>query len=62
MVIEIDSGTWVETQDMTSVQLSQDGDTFAVIGGMTYRATRFGFEELLRMLQQREAQTTDVAY
>lgn len=62
MVIEIDTGTWIETQNMSSVQLSQDGDAFVVVDSMTYRSTRFGFEELLRMLQQREAQTTDVAY
>jgi hypothetical protein len=62
MVLEIDTGVWVETRDMSSVTLQPGGNVIVVVDGVPYESTRFSFENLLTMLQQREAQTVDVAY
>lgn len=62
MVVEIDQGTWVNTDDMSAVQLSPTGQTFVIVDSMPYEATRFSFEMLLSMMRQRGAYETDQAY
>ncbi len=62
MVVEIDTGTWIETEEISAIQLSPDGKTFVIVDSMPYEATRFSFEMLLSMMRQREAQATDLAY
>ncbi len=62
MVIEIDEGTFIETESMSAVNLSPTGQTSVVVDSVTYNVTRFSFEMLLQTLRQREAQTTELAY
>lgn len=62
MVIEIDSGVWIETQDMNAVMFPETGVVTVVVSGQVFTVTRFTFEQMLDLLRQREAQKTDLAY
>ena len=62
MVIEIDSGMWIETDDMSAVNFTPNGKTMVIVDSIAYEATRFSFEMLLSMMRHREEQTTDLAY
>ena len=62
MVLEIDVGVHVETDEMSAVWQTPEGLVMTVVGGVQYAVTRFSFEQMLEMLRQREEQTTDLAY
>jgi hypothetical protein len=65
MVIEIDTGTYVETDDMSAVTLSPEGRTMVIVDSIPYESTRFSFEMLLSIMRQHEqrgAQEAELAY
>ena len=62
MVIEIDQGVWIESDDLSSVSLQPTGGVVVVAGAVAYNVTRFSFEQMLQMLRDREYAATDLAY
>ena len=62
MVIEIDAGIWIESNDLSSVALRPSGEVIIIAGGVAFNVSRFSFEQMLQMLRDRDYADNQPAY
>ena len=62
MVLEVDDGVFVETEDISIVRRNPFGDIFGVAGGTEFRISKMSFETAISWMQNRGRMKSAAGY